>query len=255
MTLKNYLLILIGCFVMLSCKNESRKTAIISNTSVKNTQDLSILTYTINPKKQSLKFYWKNRKDSIIQTFDNLKTEVESNKEALVFAMNGGMYKKDFSPQGLYVEKGKILSKLDTIDKGFGNFYLQPNGVFLVTENGVPIITKTQDFKIYNAIDYATQSGPMLVIDGALHPKFNKGSSNLNIRNGVGILPNGDLLFAMSKEKINFYDFALFFKDKGCENALYLDGFVSKTYLPSKQWEQLEGEFGVIIAETKPLNN
>ena len=255
MRLKNYLLILIGCFVMLSCKNESRKIAIASNTSVKNTQDLSILTYTINPKKQSLKFYWKNRKDSIIQTFDNLKTEVESNKEALVFAMNGGMYKKDFSPQGLYVEKGKILSKLDTIDKGFGNFYLQPNGVFLITENGMPIITKTQDFKIYNAIDYATQSGPMLVIDGALHPKFNKGSSNLNIRNGVGVLPNGDLLFAMSKEKINFYDFASFFKDKGCENALYLDGFVSKTYLPSKQWEQLEGEFGVIIAETKPLNN
>ena len=255
MRLKNYLLILIGCFVMLSCKNESRKIAIASNTSVKNTQDLSILTYTINPKKQSLKFYWKNKKDSIIQTFNNLKTEVESNKEALVFAMNGGMYKKDFSPQGLYVEKGKILSKLDTIDKGFGNFYLQPNGVFLITENGVPIITKTQDFKIYNAIDYATQSGPMLVIDGALHPKFNKGSSNLNIRNGVGILPNGDLLFAMSKEKINFYDFASFFKDKGCENALYLDGFVSKTYLPSKQWEQLEGEFGVIIAETKPLNN
>ncbi|WP_241491420.1 phosphodiester glycosidase family protein [Lacinutrix mariniflava] len=255
MRLKNYLLILIGCFMMLSCKNESRKTAILSKTSVKNTQDLRILTYRINPKKQSLKFYWKNKKDSIIQTFNNLKTEVESNKEALVFAMNGGMYKKDFSPQGLYVEKGKILSKLDTIDKGFGNFYLQPNGVFLITENGMPIITKTQDFKIYNAIDYATQSGPMLVIDGTLHPKFNKGSSNLNIRNGVGVLPNGDLLFAMSKEKINFYDFALFFKDKGCENALYLDGFVSKTYLPSKQWEQLEGEFGVIIAETKSLNN
>ena len=91
----------------------------------------------------------------------------------------------------------------------------------------------------------------MMVIDGRIHPKFVKGSKNLNIRNRVGILPDGSVLFAMSKEKVNFYDFALFFKTHGCENALYLDGFVSRTYLPSKKWEQVEGDFGVIIAEVK----
>jgi len=84
-----------------------------------------------------------------------------------------------------------------------------------------------------------------------MHPKFNMGSTNVNIRNGVGVLPDGSLLFAMSKEKINFYDFALYFKQNGCENALYLDGFVSKTYLPSQGWEQLDGNFGVIIGETE----
>jgi uncharacterized protein YigE (DUF2233 family) len=248
-------LILIACLVIISCKTERKNTIASTNTSAKNIEDSSILSYTIDPKKQSLKFYWKNKEDSIIKTFKNLKTEVENNKETLIFAMNGGMFKKDYSPQGLYVEKGKTLSKLDTINKGFGNFYLQPNGVFLITENGIPIITKTQDLKIYKDIYYATQSGPMLVINGTLHPKFNKGSFNLNIRNGVGALPNGDLLFAMSTEKINFYDFATFFKNKGCENALYLDGFVSKTYLPSKQHKQLGGEFGVIIAETKQIND
>ena len=91
----------------------------------------------------------------------------------------------------------------------------------------------------------------MLLIDGAIHPKFTEGSSNVHIRNGVGILPNGNLLFAMSTKTTNFYDFACFFQDKGCKNALYLDGFVSRTYLPSQHWEQLDGNFGVIIAETK----
>ena len=254
MRLRIVVYILTSCFVALSCKTKTENTIAISNTSFSTPKDTPILSYVINPKKTSLKFYWKNKKDSIIKTFKSLKKEVETNNKELLFAMNGGMFKKDYSPHGLYVEKGKTLSKLDTINKGFGNFYLQPNGVFLITKNGIPVITKTQDLKIYKDIYYATQSGPMLVINGVLHPKFNKGSSNLNIRNGVGTLPNGDLLFAMSTEKINFYDFASFFKNNGCKNALYLDGFVSKTYLPSKQYKQLEGEFGVIIAETKLTN-
>jgi uncharacterized protein YigE (DUF2233 family) len=86
-----------------------------------------------------------------------------------------------------------------------------------------------------------------LVIDGEIHKAFNKGSTNLNIRNGVGILPNNKILFAMSKKEINFYDFAEFFKSKGCKNALYLDGFVSRTYCPNQNWMQTDGDFGVII--------
>ena len=99
-------------------------------------------------------------------------------------------------------------------------------------------------------IRYATQSGPMLLINGNMHPKFTKGSKHIHIRNGVGILPNGNLLFAMSKDSINFYDFASYFAEQGCENALYLDGAISKTYLPSKGIEESTGKFGVIIAET-----
>ena len=77
-------------------------------------------------------------------------------------------------------------------------------------------------------------------------------SKNLNIRNGVGILPNGKLIFVMSKQKINFYDFASYFKSLGCKNALYLDGFISKTYLPENGYNTLDGgNFGVIIGETK----
>lgn len=91
----------------------------------------------------------------------------------------------------------------------------------------------------------------MLVIAIEIHPVFVKGSANLHIRNAIGILPSGRLLFAMSKDRITPYDFAEFFKSNGCQNALYLDSFVSRTYLPKKKWEQLDGDFGVLIGETK----
>jgi len=165
--------------------------------------------------------------------------------------MNAGMYLKDLSPQGLYIEDGNIKSPLDTLTSGYGNFYLQPNGVFYITKDRKAFIKTTKNFKMDKNIAYATQSGPMLLIDGQIHPKFNQGSPNIHIRNAVGILPNGNLLFAMSKKKINFYDFSSYFKQQGCKNALYLDGFVSRTYLPSSNWKQLKGNFGVIIAETK----
>ena len=210
-----------------------------------------ILAYEVNPKVEKLDFYWKNEQGELYGNAQNLKTQLEATQQELIFAMNGGMYKKDQSPQGLYIEKGNLKSPIDTLEKGYGNFYLQPNGVFYITKTNVPVVCITKEFKNVENINYATQSGPMLVIDGKLHKKLTKGSKNLNIRNGVGVLPNGNILFAMSKEEINFYDFATFFKENGCENALYLDGFVSKTYLPSKNYQQLDGNFGVMIGVVK----
>jgi uncharacterized protein YigE (DUF2233 family) len=55
----------------------------------------------------------------------------------------------------------------------------------------------------------------------------------------------------MSKEGINFYDFAEYFQALGCRNALYLDGYVSRTYLPSENWIQTDGNFAVIIGAAK----
>ncbi len=139
---------------------------------------------------------------------------------------------------------------LDTTS-GYGNFYLKPNGVFAITKDGIPIICKTDDFTNADNINYATQSGPMLVIDGQIHPAFRHGSPNLNIRNGVGLLPGNKIVFAMSKKEINFHDFAVYFRNLGCKNALYLDGLVSRTYLPEKNWVQRDGNFGVIIGVWK----
>ncbi|MBW1294085.1 phosphodiester glycosidase family protein [Aquimarina litoralis] len=238
---KNYLKFILLFFLVCTSFNYSFKTK----------EHSKYISYEVDLKKQHLKFYWKDKKKENYRNFQELKEALKKDGHELVFAMNGGMYNKDLSPQGLYIEKGIVKSKLDTAQNGYGNFYLQPNGIFFITDKNIPHINTTQEFTFAKDIAYATQSGPMLLINGKIHDKFNEGSPNVHIRNGVGILPNGNLLFAMSKEKVNFFDFSNFFKEKGCKNALYLDGFVSKTYLPSKNWEQLDGEFGVIIGEIK----
>jgi uncharacterized protein YigE (DUF2233 family) len=223
---------------------------ILAFTQIENEENKNILTHVVDLKNQNLKFYLKNENGENFKNFQNLKDWANSKSENLIFAMNGGMYKKDLSPQGIYIENGILKSKIDTLNNGYGNFYLQPNGIFYITNNNQGIVCKTVDFKNQN-VKFATQSGPLLLINGKIHSKFRNGSKNLNIRNGVGILPNGNLVFAMSKEKINFYDFANFFLSQGCKNALYLDGFVSKTFLPEKNWNSTGGNFGVIIAETE----
>lgn len=208
------------------------------------------VSYTVDVKKADLRLYWKNDKNEQFNSIANLKTWVESKNKKLVFAMNGGMYMEDRAPLGLYIENSKQLRRLNTAH-GSGNFYLQPNGVFYITTNNKAGICKTQDFENNGKIKYATQSGPLLVVNGAINAVFTRGSVNTNIRNGVGILPNGEVVFAMSKSDVNFYDFAQYFQNLGCKYALYLDGFVSRTYLPEKNWIQTDGDFGVIIGVTK----
>jgi uncharacterized protein YigE (DUF2233 family) len=211
--------------------------------------DTRFINYEVDTKKQDLKLYWKDEKKEIFRSIQNLKLWLDKNKRKLVFAMNAGMYKTDNSPLGLYIEDKVTLSPLNKLS-GDGNFYLKPNGVFYITTDNIPVICNTINFKNNGQIKYATQSGPMLVMDGKIHAAFKEGSSNLNIRNGVGILPDNKVVFAMSKIGVNFYDFANYFKRIGCKNALYLDGFVSRTYLPEKKWIHTDGNFGVIIGVT-----
>jgi uncharacterized protein YigE (DUF2233 family) len=217
------------------------------------TNDSLFVSYTVNPREQHVQLYWKDAQQNIFGSINNLKIWLAKNKAQLIFAMNAGMYKPDHSPQGLYIENQQTITPLDTAN-GSGNFYLQPNGVFYITKEQIGGICKTNAFTNDSNILYATQSGPMLVIDGQIHSAFQVGSVNVNIRNGVGILPDGKIVFAMSKKEINFYDFANYFKSLGCKNALYLDGLVSRTYLPAENWLQMDGDFGVMIGVTKMVD-
>jgi uncharacterized protein YigE (DUF2233 family) len=211
-------------------------------------KDSLFLSYISEP--SSINLYWKDSNGKIIGSIQNLKTYVEIGKKELKFAMNGGMYKKDQSPQGLYVQNNILLSPLDTLS-GSGNFYLKPNGVFYLTKDNQASICQTKEFVDNGQIKFATQSGPILLINGTTNPAFKKGSKNLNIRNGVGVLPDNKVVFAMSKHEVNFYDFAEFFKKMNCKYALYLDGFISRAYLPEANWKQLDGHFGVMIGVVK----
>lgn len=208
------------------------------------------LTYKVDIKKQNLRLFWKDERGKRFESIENLILWAATKNLKLDFVMNAGMYKADHSPQGLYIEKQKVLSPLDTT-KTDGNFYLKPNGVFFITTKKAAVICTTEMFRSNKEIEFATQSGPMLVIDGQIHPAFKEGSKNLNIRNGVGILPNGNAVFVLSKKEVNFYDFANYFKNLGCKNALYLDGFVSRAYIPSQNWIQTDGDFGALFAVTR----
>lgn len=209
-------------------------------------QEDAFISYTVDPAKQDLQLYWKNDKGEILKSIYNLKKFIESKDSTLVFAMNAGMYKADNSPLGLFIQNKNIVTPVNT-STGHGNFYLKPNGIFYITTENKAAVCKTEDFSNNGNTKFATQSGPMLLIDGKIHESFIQGSTNYNFRNGVGILPNGKVLFAMSTREINFYDFAAYFQKQGCKDALYLDGFVSRTYLPGKHWVQTDGNFGVMV--------
>ncbi len=205
--------------------------------------------------KTDLRFFLADTNGHKYRDFENLKSALAKKNQTISFAMNGGMYRKDGRPQGLYIENKKTIQSLDTIQKAFGNFYLQPNGVFYI-ENEKAFVLSTNQFRSTNSSpEFATQSGPMLVIKNKVHSAFVEGSKNLNIRNGVGIDKERRVVFAISNEKLNLFDFAMLFKEAlNCKNALYLDGFVSKAYIPSLDRNELGGNFGPIIGIVEPLN-
>jgi len=211
-----------------------------------------MISYIADPRKQDIGLYWKDDIGHILGNFERLSNYLDHQQRRLLFAANGGMFGADRSPVGLFIQAGVIVHPLDTA-AGSGNFYLKPNGVFYITKDGKATICPTEAFKDNRNIWLATQSGPMLLIDGAIHPAFRQGSSNLNVRNGVGVLPDNRLIFAMSRKPVNFYELATWFKDRGCKNALYLDGFVSRTWLPQKGWTQKDGDLGVLIGVTGKL--
>ncbi len=151
---------------------------------------------------------------------------------ALAFAMNAGMFQPDLSPVGLYVQDFKQLKSIVTSD-GPGNFGLLPNGVFCIGDR-FSVVESRSFAKTKPDCRYASQSGPMLVIDGMEHPQFRPGSDSLHIRNGVGVSADGKTAyFAISDQTVNFDSFARFFRDAlKTPNALYFDGSVSRLYAP-----------------------
>ena len=214
-------------------------------------EDNRIDFHVVDLKKSELNMYLKDKNGTMLKTFGNLKKHVEEQNKELLFAMNAGMYMENSMPLGLYVENHKIIRKTNRVQNAYGNFYMQPNGVFFITKKGNAYVKPTKDFNFKKYVKFATQSGPMLVIDGKMHGLFKKDSRHVHIRNGVGVMEDGRLLFAISNKLITFYDFAEFFQKNSCKNALYLDGAISRAYLPPKHDYLYGSRFGVMVAEVK----
>ena len=171
----------------------------------------------------------------------------------LVFAMNGGMYHDDRAPVGHYVEEGVERSRLVTSD-GPGNFGMLPNGVFCLSDGRAAVVESRAFARSGLACRYATQSGPMLVVDGALHPRFLPASDSRHVRNGVGVAPDGVTVhFAISDERVNFHAFGRLFRDGlGVNQALYLDGRVSRLFAPSLGRADAGFPMGPIVGAVVP---
>jgi uncharacterized protein YigE (DUF2233 family) len=190
--------------------------------------------------------------DGAYGSFRNLNDSLEAQGQTLGFAMNAGMYHRDLSPVGLYIEERDEVSGIVTSD-GPGNFGLLPNGVFCIGETFRVIESRT--FKEDRPdCRFATQSGPMLVIKGDLHPKLLPESDSLYVRNGVGVSEDGSrAVFAISNTPVNFHAFARFFLDElGLPDALYFDGNISRLYAPGLDRHDAGFPMGPIVGTVVP---
>ena len=187
----------------------------------------------VNPAQHEIALYWRNpATGDPFARISNLKAYLEAHADSVVAITNAGIYEKDLSPAGLYIERGRTLNSINLAD-GYGNFYLKPNGVFYITPDGAAIVDASKFSTQEDSVIYAIQSGPLLLSDGRVHRAFTPGSVNCRLRSGIGVTPEGSIYVAISNGAVNFYDFATYFRDNlGVINALYLDGAVSTLYAP-----------------------
>ena len=196
-------------------------------------EDKLIHLYRADPAELSL--HWKGDDEKPVRTFKALRGHLETDGSRVTFLMNAGIFEPGHVPSGLHIQDGKELLPLN-LEPGEGNFFLKPNGVFLVGKEGAEILA-SEDYENRKGAPprFALQSGPLLLRAGGVHPKFRPMSDSLLHRNGVGVLPNGSVLFAMTdlapEHWINLYSFAMLFKALRCENALFLDGDLSTMWV------------------------
>ena len=182
---------------------------------------------TADLRRQEVRLFWKAPDGDPYGGFRRLLPEAGPN---LVAAMNAGMYDPALAPVGLYVENGRELKAANTAN-GEGNFQLKPNGIFFVAGGKAGVMETGAYLKRKPQAEIATQSGPMLVINGRIHPKIAADGPSKKIRNGVGVHAPYTVMFAISDEPVSFGAFARLFRDElGCRDALFLDGSISSLY-------------------------
>lgn len=213
--------------------------------------------YTVcraDPAADDLQLWLNDDEGDVFGTYDRLEQYLARNGQKLSFALNGGMYHEDRRPVGLYVEDGTELMRLVTRE-GPGNFGLLPNGVFCFGD-GQASIEESREFQSTNrTCRFATQSGPMLVIDGNLHPRFRPESTSTFIRNGVGVTTDGTVVFAISNSVVNFDEFARLFRDRlEAPNALFLDGNVSRLFSENLARHDIGFPIGPIVGVARPAD-
>lgn len=218
-------------------------------------REKSFTVCTVSIASDPLRLFLYSEEDAPFGHFSTLNRTLEDQGQELSFAMNAGMYHSDRAPVGLYVENGVETQGLIT-SAGPGNFGLLPNGLLCLQDGRADVIESLAFKANPRPCHSATQSGPMLVIDGALHPRFLPDGTSRYIRNGVGTMADGQTaIFAISNTPVSFHEFGTLFRDRlQTPNALYFDGNISRLYAPGLGRADAGFAMGPIIATTRPAN-
>ncbi len=231
-TLARSLSVLVAATLLVACARASQGVA--SHDIV--FENVHYRMVTIDLATADLGLHWRDPETGKpFSSIDALQKWGASRGRKLLFASNAGIYDAQGEPLGMYVENGKTLKPLNTAhgDPAAGNFSLLPNGVLAIDAAGRASIRTTADFAAADPQPkWATQSGPMLVIDGKINPEFVADSDSTKWRNGVCVRKPDQVVFVVSTAPVNFHTFATLFRDElGCRNALYLDGTLSQIYV------------------------
>jgi uncharacterized protein YigE (DUF2233 family) len=187
----------------------------------------------VDMKRHRIGLYHKGPDGEAFGGLSALDQHLRRNGQRPLFVMNAGMYHADLAPVGLFVENGRERQRISTND-GPGNFHLKPNGVFFVAGGRAGVMETREFLRRRPQVEFATQSGPMLVINGRMHPRFSATSDSRKVRNGVGTTDGETVFFAISEGGVTFSDFAALFRDRlGTRDALFLDGSVSSLLSPA----------------------
>lgn len=189
---------------------------------------------TFDARRQDMRLYSRAVDGGYLRSFEALQSELGRDARHVRFAMNAGMFNDAGAPIGLYVAEGAEQKSIALAD-GPGNFHMKPNGVFWQGDDGALHIETSEIYaREHRAPRWATQSGPMLLINGALHPRFAQDGASRLVRNGVGVRDEHTAYFVISSGMVSFGRFARFFRDElECQDALFLDGTVSSLWAPS----------------------
>ncbi len=202
---------------------------------------------------QDLRLFHSDASGALLGSFGAVNDMLAPEGKQLAFAMNAGMYHPDRAPVGLYVENGVQRHDI-VLPASKGNFGLLPNGVFCIGEGRLAVIESHAYAAAPPACRHATQSGPMLVIGGKLHPRFIPGGDSRYIRNGVGVSADGQrAVFAISEDAVNFDTFGRLYRDVlRLPDALYFDGKVSRLYDAGTGRSDLGFAMGPIVGLVVP---
>ncbi len=179
------------------------------------------------PSAMTFHLAWKGKDGLPIGSLPALKTALGPDAGRVLFAMNAGMYHPDQRPVGLLIQDSAVFSPLETAP-GQGNFYDQPNGVFWIDSEARYHLEETAAFAAAARQPvWATQSGPLLLRNGVIHPIAARGR-RMAVRNAVLACEHDLAAFVISDGPVTLDQFARYIRDHvKCNDALYLDGVVS----------------------------